>query len=234
MPSVERKVVIRHDLLFRLAHWAIFIEGTILVVTGFELGGILGGALLPLSNVTFHVLVGIAFIGTAAIYAVGIISGGDYRWVALQRIPYSFRYIFAETMGWFGFAPKPPNPVVYDTDRNQYAEKLVPSVIVVFWAFVLLGVVLGLTGLALTFKEQFGFVYVITDFIGGALTGVTGVAFMLTFHRLVTYLLLLLVMMHIYASFIFKLVTSMITGRRAERITLRVVPAASPDSKGGD
>ena len=218
MAPVERTKIVRHNLVFRLAHWSIFIEGVILVLSGFQLGGILGGALLPLSNVTFHVLVGIAFIGTAAIYAVGIVSGGDYRWVGLRRIPYSFRYILSETKGWFGFGRKPPNPVAYDTQRNEYAEKLVPSVIVVFWAFILLGIVLGLTGLALAFKQQFAFVYVVTDFVGGALTGVTGVAFMLVLHRLATYLLILLVMMHIYASFIFKLVTSMITGKRNERV----------------
>lgn len=218
MPPIKWIEVLRHDLLFRLAHWAIFVEGVLLVISGFQLGGVLGGALLPLSNVTFHVLIGLAFIGTAAIYAVGIASGGDYRWVGLRRIPYSFKYILSETKGWFGFSLKPPNPLAYDSERGDYAEKLVPSVIVVFWAFVLLGAVLGLTGLALVFREQFAFVYAITDFVGNALTGVTGVAFMLVFHRLMTYLLIFLVIIHIYASFIFKLVTSMITGRRNERI----------------
>jgi F420-nonreducing hydrogenase I cytochrome b subunit len=222
MPPAQRIKVLRHDLLFRAAHWSIFIEGALLVITGFQLGGILGGALIPLSNVTFHVLLGFAFIGTAAVYAVGIVSEGDYRWVGLRRIPYSFRFILMETEGWFGIRPKPSNPVAYDTEGSQYAEKLVPSVIVVFWAFVLLGLILGLTGLALAFPQQFAFVYVITDFIGGSLTGVTGMAFMQAFHRLATYALILLVMMHIYASFIFKLVTSMITGQREERIAPRV------------
>jgi Ni,Fe-hydrogenase I cytochrome b subunit len=41
---------------------------------------------------------------------------------------------------------------------------------------------------------------------------------MLAFHRLVTFILIALVMAHVYASFIFKLVTSMITGKRAERV----------------
>jgi Ni,Fe-hydrogenase I cytochrome b subunit len=43
-------------------------------------------------------------------------------------------------------------------------------------------------------------------------------AFMLTFHRLVTFVLIVLVMMHVYASFIFSLVSSMITGKRNEKI----------------
>jgi len=70
MPPVERAEVLRHDLLFRVAHWSIFVEGGLLVLTGFQLGGILGGAFLPLSTLTFHVLLGIAFMATAAIYGV--------------------------------------------------------------------------------------------------------------------------------------------------------------------
>ena len=215
---MERTEVLRHDLLFRAAHWSIFVEGGLLVLTGFQLGGILGGAFLPLSTVTFHVLVGIAFMATAAIYGVGIVTGGDYRWVSLRRIPYSFRFIIMETRGWFGLAPKPANPIAYDAERQEYAEKLVPSVIVVFWSFLLLGVVLSLTGLALAFPQQFGFVFALTDLIGSIFTGVTGMAFMLTFHRLVTFVLVVLVMMHIYASLIFKLAGSMITGKRNERV----------------
>ena len=218
MAPLSRTSVVRHDLLFRVCHWCIFIEGGLLVVTGLQLGGILGGSLFPLSTVTVHVLIGIAFMATAAIYVLGILTGGDYHWVGLRRIPYSFRFIMKETKGWFGIAQKPANPIAYDTVSNEYTEKLVPSVIVVFWSFAILGVVLALTGLALAFPQQFGFVFTLTDLIGGPLTGVTGMAFMLTFHRLVTFALIALVMMHIYASFIFGLVSSMITGKRNERI----------------
>jgi formate dehydrogenase subunit gamma len=218
MAAPEKTSVLRHDLLFRVAHWCIFIEGGLLVLTGFQLGGILGGALFPLSTVTAHVLIGIAFMATAAIYAVGILTGGDYHWVGLRRIPYSIKFIIKETKGWFGLAPKPANPIAFDPALGEYTEKLVPSVIVVFWSFAAIGVVLALTGLALAFPQQFGFVFAITDLIGGTLTGVTGMAFMLAFHRLVTFVLIALVMAHVYASFIFKLVTSMLTGRRDERI----------------
>ena len=226
-----RTEVLRHDLIFRVAHWSVFVEGILLVLSGFQLGGILWGALLPLSNVTFHVLVGIAFIATAAIYIVGIVSAGDYRWVGLRRIPYSLKFIIKETKGWFRITPKPENPVAYDPVASEYVEKLVPSVIVVFWAFLLLGVALALSGLALAFPQLFGWVYYITDLIGGLLTGTTGVAFMLAFHRMMTYLLLLLVMMHVYASFIFKLVTSMVTGRRLEITTLPRQVEGAADGK---
>ncbi len=218
VPRFQKTEVLRHDLLFRVAHWSIFVEGILLVLSGFQLGGILGGALVPISNVTFHVVLGLAFIGTSGIYLLGITTGGDYRWVELRRVPYSLRFILMETRGWFGLSPKPDNPVFYDTTKREYSEKLIPSVIVVFWSFVILGLILAVTGLALAFPQQLSSIYSITDFIGGTLTGVTGMAFMLTFHRLMTYLLIVLVMMHIYASFIFNLVGSMITGRRFEKV----------------
>lgn len=229
LASPPRTEVMRHDLIFRVAHWSIFVEGILLVISGFQLGGILWGALLSLNNVTFHVLVGIAFIATAAIYLIGIVSGGDYRWVGLRRIPYSLRFIVKETKGWFGITPKPANPVAYDPVAGEYVEKLVPSVIVVFWSFLLLGVALALSGLALAFPQLFGWVYIITDLIGGLLTGTSGVAFMLAFHRMMTYLLLLIVMMHVYASFIFKLVSSMVTGRRLEITALARPVEGAPD-----
>jgi F420-nonreducing hydrogenase I cytochrome b subunit len=222
--------VLRHDLFFRVMHWLIFVEGIVLTLTGMQLGGILGVAIFPSGNMMYHIVVGITFIATATLLIYGIVSTGDYRWIGLRRIPYSFKFIISETKGWFGLAPKPSEPMLYDAENRRYAEKLVPSVIVVFWSFVLLGLLLALTGLALAFPQQFSFVYLFTDFIGGTLTGVTGLAFMLTFHRLATYALVVLVAMHIYASFIFKLVGSMISGKRNEKILVQRVAQPAAES----
>ena len=73
---------------------------------------------------------------------------------------------------------------------------MIPSVIVVWWAFVALGLVFILTGLALAFPIQFSIIYMIADPIGIALTSVGGFAFMLAVHRIATYLLVILVIMH--------------------------------------
>jgi cytochrome b subunit of formate dehydrogenase len=75
---------------------------------------------------------------------------------------------------------------------------------------------MALTGLALAFPSQFSFVYLVVNPIGSALTGVNGLAFMLALHRLMTLLLIAYVIIHVYAGFIFKMFTSMITGRRTE------------------
>jgi formate dehydrogenase subunit gamma len=109
-------------------------------------------------------------------------------------------------------------PIMYDPVKKQYKEKLIPSVIVVWWAFVALGLIFILTGLALAFPTQFPILYAIADPIGIALTSVGGLAFMLALHRIATYLLVILVIMHTYSAFLFKLVQSTIFGYRHEPV----------------
>jgi formate dehydrogenase subunit gamma len=217
-PAEDIAEVRRHDALFRVFHWLIFAEGTILTLSGMQLGGILPLAIFPADALTLHIYVGIAFVATSVLYALRIISSGDYSWVGLRRIPYSLRYIISETEGWFGMAPGPADPMLYDEEKGRYAEKIIPSVIVVFWAFIALGAILALTGLALAYPQEFSFIYAITNPIGEALTGVTGLAYMLAMHRLIMYVLVALVAMHIYSCFVFRLVGSMITGKRNEKV----------------
>jgi formate dehydrogenase subunit gamma len=217
---MKRVKVLRHDLFLRVLHWLIFIEGVVLTLSGLQLGGILGVTIFPTNNMSYHVMVGVAFVATATLFIYDMAVTGNYGWFGLSRIPYSFRFIFAETKGWFGAGPKPEEPIVYDTRKKRYVEKIVPSVILVFWIYVVLGIVLTLTGLALAFPAQFSFVYLLSDPIGSALTGVTGLAFLLALHRFTTFLLVALVAMHIYASFIFHLASSMVYGRRNEIATV--------------
>jgi len=210
--------VLRHPLFFRLLHWAIFIEGVFLALTGMQMGGILGVTLSSSNTYSYHVTVAIVFIASAILLVYEMFASGSYGWVRIRRIPYSLKYILAETKAWFGRGPPMKEPVAYDTVKKQYKEKLIPSVIVVWWAFVVLGLVLIITGLALAFQTQFSWVYAITDPIGIALTSVGGFAFMLAVHRIATYLLVVLVVMHVYASFLFKLVQSVIFGYRNEPV----------------
>jgi F420-nonreducing hydrogenase I cytochrome b subunit len=101
---------------------------------------------------------------------------------------------------------------------QRYKEKIIPSAIVVWWAFVILGWILVATGLPLASPTQFSFIYAIVDPVGIALTGVGGYAFMIAIHRLATDLLVLLVFVHIYSAFIYKLVQSIILGYRHEHV----------------
>jgi formate dehydrogenase subunit gamma len=213
--QIDKKTitVLRHELLFRILHWAIFAEGIFLTLTGMQLGGILGIVVFPTNNLSYHIMVGFVFIGTVTLFIYDLAITRDYRWVGLRRIPYSIKYIFLETKAWFGLSRKPEEPELYDAKKGEYVEKLILSVIVVFWIFVLLGLVLALTGLALAYSGTFSIVYTIVNPIGSTLVGVTGLPLMLAIHRLATYLLVAVVVLHMYASFLYKLVGTMITGR---------------------
>ena len=210
--------VLRHNLFFRLLHWAIFVEGIFLALTGMQMGGILGVALFPSNTYSYHISVAFLFIACAILLVYEMLVSRSYGWVGIRRVPYSFKYIFAESKAWFGRGPPIKEPIAYDAVKKQYKEKLIPSVIVVWWAFVVLGLVFILTGLALAFPIQFSIIYAIADPIGMALTSVGGFAFMLAVHRIATYLLVILVVMHVYASFLFKLVQSAIFGYRNEPV----------------
>ncbi len=208
MIPVNTVRVLRHNLFFRLLHWAIFFEGVFLTLTGMQMGGILGVTLIPGMVYSAHVTVAFLFIASAILLVYEMLVSGDYAWVGIRRIPYSFKYIISEAKAWFGLTPPMKEPIAYDPVKKQYKEKLVPSVIVVWWAYVVMGLIFILTGLALAFPTTFSIVYSIADPIGMALTSVSGLAFMLAVHRIATYLLVILVIMHAYASFLFKLLQS--------------------------
>jgi len=218
MPANTAKVQ-RHSLFFRSLHWAIFLEGAFMTLTGMQRGGMLGIVVFPSNTYSYHIAVGILFIASSILVGYEMISSGSYSWVGARRIPLSFRYIAAETRAWFGLWPQSMKETIsYDPSKKRYKEKLIPSAIVVWWAFVILGWILVPTGLALAFPTQFSFIYSIVDPIGIALTGVGGYAFMVAVHRLATVFLVLLVFMHIYTTFLYKLVRSMISGYRHEPV----------------
>jgi F420-nonreducing hydrogenase I cytochrome b subunit len=218
--AVNTTKVQRHSLFFRVLHWAIFLEGAFMVLTGMQRGGMLpfGIAIYPSNTFSYHIVMGLVFIASSILVGYEMIISGAYSWVGVRRIPFSFRYIAHETRAWFGLWPPMKEPISYNAVTKSYKEKLIPSAIIVWWAFVILGWILVPTGLALAFPTDFAFIYSIVNPIGIALTGVSGYAFMVAVHRLATVFLVLLVFMHIYTTFIYRLVQSIIIGHRHEPV----------------
>jgi F420-nonreducing hydrogenase I cytochrome b subunit len=211
--------VLRHSLFWRILHWSIFFGGVFLVLTGMQRGGMLPFTVFPSNTFSYHVAVGLLFIAASILVAYEMLSSGEYSWVTIRRIPYSFRFIANETRAWFGVWPPMKEPIQYDQATHRYKEKMIPSAIVVWWAFIVIGWVQVLSGLGLAFPTQFSFLYIFSDAIGIAFTGVGGYAFMVAIHRLGTTLLLILVALHIYTTFIYKLVRSSIFGYKEEPVT---------------
>lgn len=214
---VEKVKTMRHGLAIRITHWAIFLEGAFLLLSGFQLGGIFYFG-LPEITYSLHVTVGFIFMATAIFFLYLVIEGRDYKWFAVRRIPYSIRYIFTEGAYWFRIRPAIHEPIQFDPKTGEYKEKLIPSVIVVWWLYGLMGLLLAITGLADAFPTTFAWVYSITDPIGLALTGVGGLPFILAVHRLLAVALVATVCLHTYASVIYHMIPSIVTGWRNEPV----------------
>jgi formate dehydrogenase subunit gamma len=178
----------------------------------------LGVVVFPSNTFSYHVAAGILFIAASILVGYEMITSGSYSWLGIGRILYSGRFIADETRSWFGLWPPMKETILYDPAKKVYKEKMVPSAILVWWSFVILGWILVPTGLALAFPIQFSFIYALIDPIGIALTGVGGYAFMVAIHRLAMEFLVILVFMHIYATFVYKLVQSIILGYRHEPV----------------
>lgn len=214
---MRRIRVIRHHIGFRLLHWLFVIEGVILALTGMQLGGILGIRVLPEATRATHVVTGLAWIFTVIVFVYYFVITGDYKWYGLRRIPLSLKFMIAEAKAWFGIGPHIEEPIRYNPRRGDYVEKIVPTEVVVWWIYVVFGLVLALTGLAMAFPEQFTFVYWITEALAGVLGG-GPYAVMRATHRLAMFLVVTVVIMHIYAAWVFKMLRSITLGDRDEPI----------------
>ena len=214
---VERVRVQRHALSTRVVHWVLVAEGSFLLLSGLQLTGILNLG-LPDIAYSLHVTAGLIFLFTALAFVYVVAITREYKWFSLTRLPYSAYYNTREMLGWLRIMPPVAEPILYDASKHEYVEKLVPSVIVVWWGYITMGAVLALTGLADAFPGTFWFVYSVANPIGVALTGVGGLSFLMAIHRLAAFLLLATVTSHVYAAFVFKLLSSITRGDRDEPV----------------
>jgi formate dehydrogenase subunit gamma len=213
---LKRVKVIRHHIGFRLLHWAIFIEGILLTLTGMQLGGIFGIRILAETARAIHVVLGLALIVTLAIFVYYLFITKDYKWYSISRIPYSVKYLIAEAKAWFGIGPHVAEPIRFNLKNRGYEEKVIPTVVIVWWTYVILGLVLSVTGLAMAFPDQFSFIFKLADMIGYTFTGVGGYSFIRAIHRLSMFLLVGVVILHMYSAWVFKLLRSITLGDRDE------------------
>lgn len=227
--AVKTVKTMRHGLAVRLVHWAIVIEGAFLLVTGFQMNGLFYFG-LPEITYSLHIIVGFAFIVTAFVFLYVFLAAHDWKWFSIRRIPYSIRYILSETLYWFRLRPPLEEPIKFDVKKNEYVEKLIPSVIVVWWTYAVMGIILALTGLTDAFPAQFWWVSAVLNPIGMALTGTGGLPFILAVHRLVAILLVVTVSLHLYASLIYHLVPSIIRGTRDEPAVGEAAPGSGMPS----
>lgn len=214
----ERVVVERHHLGFRFLHWAIVGAAALLMITGIQISGAYGNLSLVSAIRATHVVIGEAWICIAFSFLYYFIVSGDYKWYWLSRIPLSLRFFVKEAKAWLGIGSHVDEPVLYDFEKKDYVEKIVPTEVIVWWVYFLIGVVFLLTGLAKVYPEYTGFVYTIVDWLSPYFGGVKGYAAIRAIHRLNFYILTAVAVMHAYAAVIFHMLRSVVFGDRSEPV----------------
>lgn len=215
---MKRARTLRHHVGFRVLHWIIFVEGVLLTLTGMQIGGIFGIHFLAENISAFHITLGLLLIVTLAALVYYLVVSGDYGWYGLRRIPLSLSFLMDEARAWFGLGPHVEEPIRFDPKKQRYVEKLIPSVVVVWWVYVVLGLSISITGMAMTFPEQFSFIYQLADLMGYAVTGAGGYALVRAIHRILMFALVMVVMMHTYAAVIFRMLHAITSGYNDEPI----------------
>lgn len=212
---IERAVVKRHHLGFRLLHWSIVGVATLLMITGVQISGAYGNLPLFSSLRATHVVIGLAWVCLAFCFLYYFLIE-EYKWYGLRRIPLALRFLVKEARAWLGIGPHIEEPILYDVEKRDYVEKIVPTEVMVWWIYFIIGVVFMVTGLAKVFPEYTGFVYAIADWMAPYFGGVGGYEALRTIHRLNFYILLAVAVMHVYAAYIFRMLRSVVFGDRAE------------------
>lgn len=214
METVEVK---RHSLFYRIVHWSIVFVTFMLVFTGIQLGGLYNIKIVGDLLRSLHGGLGLIFICLWYLFFYYIIVK-EWKWFSLARIPYSLKFLIAEAKAWFGIGEHVEDPRGYDPDKKEYVEKIIPTEVGVWWIYLALAVVMGATGLAMMFPNAFGWVYGIAKAFSFIFGTDSGYAIVRAVHRLGMYAFLFIIILHVYAVFIFGVVTSMITGKRNEKV----------------
>ncbi|MFW5936130.1 MAG: cytochrome b/b6 domain-containing protein, partial [Candidatus Hadarchaeota archaeon] len=148
--SIEVK---RHSTQYRVYHWAIVATGLILGWTGLRLGGIYGVSFPDMQlSLTIHVYLGFVFAGLFVLLFAYVIAH-EWKWFTLARIPYATKFFILELLSWFKLIPHVEDPRGYNDRKKEYVEKLVPTEVIVLWLYIVLVLIMGITGLPLYYTD---------------------------------------------------------------------------------
>jgi formate dehydrogenase subunit gamma len=210
----------RHSLFIRFVHWSIVITGIILALSGMELGGLYGVRIFGENVLAIHITVAFVFGCLWGMFGYYMIAK-EWKWISLGRIPYSIKFFYKEALAWCLLGPHVEDPRGYSLKKKDYVEKIVPTQVMVWWIYVLLALLMGITGFAMYYPEQLKPIVDLAQAIGswfnpaGQMDGYT---FLRALHRLGMYLFGLVMFMHMYAVVIFGVLPSMFTGKRREKV----------------
>lgn len=208
----------RHSAQYRIYHWAIVITGLILGWTGLRLGGIYGVSFPDMQlSLTIHVYLGFVFAGLFVLIFAYVIAR-EWEWFTLARIPYATKFFILELLSWFKLIPHVEDPRGYNDQRNEYVEKLVPTEVIVLWLYIVLVLIMGVTGLPLYYTDILAPINQFAGQFAGFFDFADGELLLRAVHQLFMYVFLMTMLIHAYAVIIFGVLGSMFTGKREEKV----------------
>ncbi|HID62850.1 MAG TPA: cytochrome b/b6 domain-containing protein [Anaerolineae bacterium] len=197
--------VVRHSKPFIALHWLIFSEGLLLLLTGFSMSEGFNPIPIPLDIARpIHIVVAFAFLATSVFFLYYFVVSGEYKWFGLSRIGYAQDF-FIEEIRAFLKGEKGETPVRYDPQSGDYVEKVVPTEVLAWWGWFLLGMGITLSGLGLLFPKTFG----VTRDVAVSLRAA---------HFLIAVLIIVLALIHAYAAMVFGMWKSIFVGTREEPV----------------
>ena len=202
----------RHSKFVRVCHWGIVITCLFLTLTGIQLAF---GVKVIDDAQALHIRLGFIFLGLWILFSYFALTE-EWKWISPKRIPYSVKFVIEEAIAWIK-GDHVDDPRAYDPKRREYVEKVIPSQVLVWWSYVALTLLIGLTGLALYDPKTYSFVLKASEPLSNLL-GVDSYAFIRATHRFVMFLYAAIAVTHAYAATIFGTLGSMIHGKRKEKV----------------
>lgn len=205
----------RHSKFVRSCHWGIVVTGIVTGLTGLQLSGIFGTHLFD-DAYALHIRMSFIFAGLWGLFIYFSLTE-EWKWLKPSRIPYSVQFVMEEAIAWIK-GGHVGDPREYDPRRREYVEKIIPSQVLVWWTYLLLTAVIGLTGLAMLWPETFKPVFDIVSPIAPLFGTENEYAFVRGLHLFTMFLYATVMITHAYAATIFGTLSSMVTGKRREKV----------------
>ena len=215
----DRLTVKRHSLLYRVLHWLIAAEIALLLLSGLCVSEYIHFSLFSRGAArSFHIVLGMAWMSSAAFFIYYFIMSGEYKWFGLSRLGQAFD-LFVHEVKCFIEGKHLPSPIRYDGEEKKYVEKIMPTEVLAWWGWFALWMVMAVSGLALLFPENFALVNRISHFFLPLYERSASATRFI--HLSATTVIVLYVLIHAYASWVFGMVGSMVSGTNAEPVTER-------------
>lgn len=212
----ETIAVKRHSVLYRVLHWLIVLEVLLLLLSGLAVSEYIPLTLIKRGAArSLHILLGLTWTGTITFFIYYFTMSGEYKWFGASKIAPAIDFFVHEVRSFIR-GKKVNSPVGYNREEKKYAEKVVPTEVLAWWGWFSLWTIMVLTGLALLFPENFGFINRLCYAIFPAFSKTTAATRFI--HLLVSMGIVIYMMIHAYASWTFGMVGSMLSGNNEEPV----------------